>query len=206
MQLILNTNKQFMLDIETTGVDPAKEEVLQIAIVEINFENGLWSKGKVFNFFQNTEREPTSKFAKEHMQDLYKFCQNQPKVAATEVRQSIVDFCKDCGAIPPNIFFCGWNAGIFDIPFLAQHGYIVPAKYEEDRLVGDCHYRVYELSGAIQFFANLRHTNEVNPLIKESLRTVSAPKGNKHDALYDCERQIAILNGLLTLARKEKFT
>lgn len=195
-------NKQFMLDIETTGVDPLTEEVLQIAMIELNFVDGLWEKGKVFNFFQNTEREATSKFAKEHMQALYRFCQNQEKVPAAEVRKKIIAFCEECGAKSPNIFFCGWNVGIFDLPFLSHHGYLVPARYEEDRLVGDCHYRVYELSGAIQFYANTRGTNEVNPLIKEALKVVPAARGNKHDALYDCERQVSILNGLLTLAQR----
>lgn len=195
-----NTLKQFMLDIETTGVDPLQEEVLQIAMVELDFYAGLWRPGKKFNFFQNTKRDPTTKFAKEHMVDLYLHCQAQPFVPPEEVRKMMIDFCRDCGAEPPNIYFCGWNVGIFDIPFLAHHKYLQPAQYVEDRLVGDCHYRVYEMSGALQFFANVRGTNEVNPLIKEALKVAGSPKGNKHDALYDCERQIAILNGLLMLA------
>jgi len=193
-------NKQFMLDIETTGVDPRSEEVLQVAILELNFVNGYWEKGKVFNFFQHTDREPTTKFAREHMAELYKKCKEQEKVPAEEVRKRILAFCESCGVKSPNIYFCGWNVGIFDLPFLAHHGYLLPARYEEDQLIGDCHYRVYELSGAIQFFANVRGTNEVNPLIKEALKVVPAPKGNKHDALYDCERQLSILNGLLRMA------
>jgi hypothetical protein len=193
-------NKQFMLDIETTGVDIKTEEVLQIAMLELNFVDGFWQKGKAFNFFQHTDREPTSKFAREHMQELFKRCKEAEHVPAAEVRQKIIQFCEGCGAKSPNIFICGWNAGIFDLPFLSHHGYLMPARYEEDKLVGDCHYRVYELSGAIQFFANVRGTNEVNPLIKEALKVFPPPKGNKHDALYDCERQLAILNGLLQMA------
>lgn len=193
-------NKQFMLDIETTGVDPRTEEILQIAILELNFVNGFWEKGKVFNFFQCTDREPTTKFAREHMVELYKKCKDMERIPAAEVRKKILEFCEGCGVKSPNIYFCGWNVGIFDLPFLAHHGYLIPARYEEDQLIGDCHYRVYELSGAIQFFANVRGTNEVNPLIKEALKVFPAPKGNKHDALYDCERQLSILNGLLRMA------
>jgi uncharacterized protein YprB with RNaseH-like and TPR domain len=200
----INHDKLFMLDIETTGVDPLQEEVLQIAMLEMNFDGEFWQKGKTFNFFQNTLREPTTKFAKDHMQEIYAKCRMAPLVKPEEVRQKIISFCRECGAEPPNIFFCGWNAGIFDLPFLSHHGYIQPAKYINDKLVGDCHYRIYELSGALQLLANIRGSNEVNPLIKESHKLVPPPKeGARHDALFDCERQLTILNGLIKMGREK---
>lgn len=195
--------KQFMLDIETTGVDPQQDEVLQIAIVEMNFtSSGEWEMGRKFNFFQHTDRLPENVFSREHMQDLFSYCKTQPLVPANEVRLKIMEFFRQCGAKSPNVFICGWNVGIFDMPFLSHHGYLKPARYEEGRLVGDCHYRVYEIGGVLQFVANLRGKSEINPLINEALALCPVPnEGMRHDALYDCERQVQILNGLLRMAK-----
>jgi hypothetical protein len=197
----ITPNKLFMIDIETTGVDPLKEEVLQIALIEMNFLGGFWEKGKTFNFFQHTDRKPTTKFALDHMVEIYQKCNESPAVPPAEVRQQIVRFCRECGADAPNIFFAGWNAGIFDIPFLSHHGYIVPAKYENDQLVGDCHYRIFEISGALNLVANVRGHNEINSVLKEAQKMSPKLEGNRHDALYDCERQMNIINSLIRMMR-----
>jgi hypothetical protein len=197
----MTPNKLFMIDIETSSVDILTGEVLQIAIIEMNFLGGYWEKGKVFNFFQHTDLEPTSKFALEHMKELFDKCKKAAFVPPAEVRKQIVKFCTDCGAQAPNIFFAGWNAGIFDIPFLAHHGYLVPAKYENDQLVGDCHYRIYEISGAIQFVANVRGNNEINAVLKEAQKMSPKLDGAKHEAVFDCERQMHILNALIKMMR-----
>jgi DNA polymerase III epsilon subunit-like protein len=194
-------NKMFMIDIETSGVDPKKDEVLQIAILEMNFQQGFWVKGKTFNFFQHSDRKPTTKFTIEHMKEIFEKCNAAPLVPAEEVRQQILAFCKECGADAPNIFFSGWNAGIFDLPFLAHHGYLFPAKYENDQLVGDCHYRVYEISGALNLAANVKGTNEINIVLKEAQKMGPKLEGARHEALYDCERQMNILNALITMLR-----
>lgn len=194
-------NKLFMIDIETSGVDPQKDEVLQIAIMEMNFHDGYWAKGKTFNFFQHTDLKPTTKFTIEHMKEIFDRCNAAPLVPAAEVRKQILAFCKECGADAPNIFFCGWNAGIFDIPFLQHHGYLFAAKYENDQLVGDCHYRIYEISGALQLVANVRGNNEINTVLKEAQRMGPKLEGNRHEALYDCERQMHILNALIKMLR-----
>jgi hypothetical protein len=194
-------NKIFMLDIETTGVDPLKEEILQVAMIEMNFLGGFWEKGKSFNLFQHTDRKPTTKFALDHMKDIYEKCNNSPKLSPEQVRKKLIDFCEECGSSPPNIFFAGWNAGIFDIPFLAHHGYLVPAKYENDKLIGDCHYRVYEISGALNLVANVRGNNEINTILKEAQKMAPKLDGNRHDALFDCERQMHILNSLILMMR-----
>lgn len=196
--------KQFMLDIETTGVDYKIDEVLQIALVEMNFKSeGVWEKGRQFNFFQHTDREPEEKFAKEHMSGLFHRCQSLDRTPVEEVRQQILDFFKSCNAVPPNVYICGWNVGIFDIPFLDYHGYLKLAKYVGGKLTGDCHYRTYEINGALQFVANLKDKLEINALINEALMRCPVPEGQLHDALYDCERQIHILNGLLKIIKVE---
>lgn len=197
----MTPNKLFMIDIETTGIDPIKGKVMQIAIIEMNFLGGFWEKGKTFNFFQHIDEPPTTKFAIEHMKDIYERCNKSPYVEPAKVRKMIVDFCDECGATPPNIFFAGWNAGIFDIPFLAHHGYLVPAKYENDKLVGDCHYRIYEIAGALNLVANVRGNNEINTVLKEAQKMSPKLEGTRHEALYDCERQMHILNSLIKMLR-----
>jgi hypothetical protein len=197
----MNPNKLFMIDIETTGVDPRKEEVLQIAIIEMNFLGGFWEKGKTFSVYLHTDQKPTTKFALEHMKEIYEKCNKAPKVPNEEIRQSILKFCDDCGASPPNIFFAGWNAGIFDLPFLEHHKLLIPAKYENDQLVGDCHYRVYEISGALHLVANIRGNNEINTVLKEAQKMSPKLSGSRHEALFDCERQMHILNALIKMLR-----
>lgn len=199
--MAITPNKLFMIDIETTGVEPQKEVVLQLAIVEMNFIGGLWEKGKTFNFIQHTDRQPTTKFARDHMVELYAACNKAPFVPPAKVREDVLAFCKSCGAEPPNVFFAGWNAGIFDIPFLEYHGYLKTAKYIDDQLTGDCHYRVYEISGALQLVANVRGNNEINLVLKEAQKMSPKLEGARHDALYDCERQIHILNALIQMMR-----
>lgn len=190
-----------MLDIETTGVDPKKEEVLQIAIIEMNFIGGQWEKGKSFNYFQHTSRKPTTKFAIDHMKEIYAKCNQAAALPPAEVRAKILAFFEECGAQAPNIFLAGWNAGIFDVPFLEYHGYLVPAKYENDKLVGDCHYRIYEISGALNLVANVRGNNEINSILKEAQKMSPKLEGNRHDAIFDCERQLHILNALIKMMR-----
>lgn len=196
--------KQFMLDIETTGIDPNTEVVLQIAAIEMNFsKKGFWEKGRKFEFYQHTDRHPVTEFAIAHMQDIYAHCNSVAATPVDQARQKLLDFFSDCGAKSPNVFICGWNVGIFDLPFLAHHGYLIPAKYDEGVLVGDCHYRTYEISGAIQLVANLRGRTDVNPIIKEAEKRFPAPsEGNRHNALFDCERQINILNGLIQMGHE----
>ena len=194
-------SKLFMLDIETTGVDPLTEEVLQIALIEMNFVGGFWEKGKIFNVFIHSDRKPESKFALEHMKDIYERCNKVAVNSPAKVRDQILAFCDECGANPPNIFFAGWNAGIFDIPFLAHHGFLNPAKYINDKLTGDCHYRVYEISGALNLVANVRGHNEVNTILREAQKMSPKMEGSRHDALFDCERQMHILNALIKMMR-----
>jgi hypothetical protein len=197
--------KQFMLDIETTGVDPKTDDVLQIAIVEMSYTpEGYWEIGRQLNFFQNTKRQPENSFAREQMADLFAHCQQQPLVAVPDARQKILDFFKLCGAKSPHVYICGWHVGIFDLPFLAHHGYLNPARYEEGKLVGDCHYRVYDIGGVLQFVANLRGKSEINPLINETLSLFPVPQpGSRHDALFDCLRQVQVLNGLIKIVKEQ---
>src|SRR5690606_3769402 len=94
----IDMNKLFMIDIETTGVDPKTEHVMQIAMIEMTWATHEWTMGRSFNFFQHTSQTPTTKFHQEHMKELFARCNAAPLVPAPEVRQKILDFCRECGA------------------------------------------------------------------------------------------------------------
>lgn len=198
------SSRMFMIDIETTGIDPDCEEILQIAAVEMTFNaDGKWDSGREFNFYQHSDRKPDNDFSKKYLTELHKTCNEVDYTPEAEVRQALLDFFRECGASPPNVFLCGWNAGFFDLPFLIRKGYLVPPTWSNGKMQGDFHYRIYDLNGAIQFQANVDGKMEVNPYIKKAEGMSPKIEGSKHDALFDCRRQINILNGLLQIARSE---
>ena len=67
--------KHFMIDIETTGGDKQKDDILEIALVELEYRYPYWHQtGRVFHELLPYAGEPETVFAKENMSDLYKKC------------------------------------------------------------------------------------------------------------------------------------
>lgn len=202
--------KHFMLDIESTGIDSKKEDLLQIGILECDFDGRFWKPGRSFELIQHSDRKPESQFAKEHMAKLYEVCNRAPKWEAENIRWMILDFFTKCGATPPDVYLMGWNASNFDVPFLVDKGVLQPSYYEigpdgKDIRRGDFHYRIYELGGAISLIANKFPNTDRKHLCEEAKKLdqiVPLPQGKEHDALFDCYSQLKILNGLIELARQ----
>ena len=78
--------KHFMLDIESTGIDSSKEDLLQIGILEADFDGNKWVAGRTLEIIQHTDKKPESVFAKEHMAKLYEVCNRAPKWEAENIR------------------------------------------------------------------------------------------------------------------------
>ena len=203
--------KHFMVDIEATGIDPAKEDLLQIGILEVDLQQGYWVPGRKAVWWQHTDRKPESQFAKEHMAAIYEACNKVHWVDPKDMRQSINDFFTQCGAGGPDTYLMGWNASNFDVPFLIHKGVIKPSDYEtidgKDFRVGDFHYRIYELGGAVSLAQNALSLTD-RSLLCDKARDAGAvvggfemPEGKAHDALYDCYSQLRLLNGLIFLMR-----
>lgn len=199
-----------MLDIETTGIDPTSEDLLQIGVLEADFVNGSWVPGRSLVLYQHTSRSPGSEFAKKHMAELYKECNSRPYVPQRVLRQQLLEFFRECGiAKGIDTYLMGWNASNFDVPFLVNKGVLAPSRYEigpdgKDVFVGDFHYRIYEMGGAVSLVANVLNRNDRKRLLEEAEawgEEVSLPAGKEHDALYDCYKQLRILNGLIRMAR-----
>lgn len=208
--------KHFMIDIEATGIDPKKEELLQIGIVRVVFYAGQWVPEAEFQTLVHTDRQPESEFAKVHLADLMTRCRAMPIVEAQHTRAQVLDFFRRCGATGvTDTYMMGWNAASFDLPFLVAKEVLVPSSYETvdgvDRQVGDFHYRVYEMGGAIAYAQNIHNRGGGEPAygrdwVMTRAKELATGYGKhvitkEHDALWDCYDQINLLNGLIALGR-----
>src|SRR5690606_39907279 len=94
-------------------------------------------------------------------------------------------------------------------PFLVAKGCLHPSKYEtgpdgKDVRVGDFHYRIYELGGAVSLAQNVLGYSDRQALTeaaREAYPELELPEGKEHDAIYDCYRQLRMLNGLIRMTR-----
>jgi hypothetical protein len=207
------TEKMLMLDIETTGIDPACEDLLQIGMLEMTWEKDHWEGGKQLSYVVFSNRAPVTSFAREHMKGLYELCNVAPRLNVRFTRRVVLDFAQSCGQTPPNLRFCGWNAGIFDVPFLVAKGVLKPTGYKtvdgQDVRIGDFHYRIYDLQAALRFVADAfgvevaggSGQTAVAGLAKNPYQCPLPDGKTDHDALYDCVKQLNLLNDLLATVR-----
>jgi hypothetical protein len=207
---------KFMIDIETTGIDPETNDLLQIGIVAVRFaRDGYWHKGNSFQTFHHTDMVPQSEFAKEHMAELFEQCRKQPLAKPETIRGEIIDFCyKEIGR-PAMIHFMGWNAGIFDLPFLVNKSILWPPGYEtvngKDKKIGDFHYHVYDLNGSLDLLKNVL-MEDSSKKVQDYLDTLKGypkyelPKDTKeHDAVFDCINQLNTLNAAISVFKQAGF-
>lgn len=202
--------KHFVLDIEAVNTDKRRDDILQIAFLEVSFKNGYWQPGRTYNRFLRSEAQPESQFAKENMVDLFKLCNSLEPYLVADVRQEILTYFRECGARPPYIYLMGWNATMMDIPFIEEQGFLRPFYRETingiDTPTGDYHYRVYEQSGSIglaQCLLGIQERNELVSTAFDAYPEIIMPPGKQHDALFDCYQQIRIENGLIRIIRKK---
>jgi len=205
--------QMFMLDIESTGVDKDRDDIIEIGIIEM-FKHGYYwlLTGKQIRLVLHTDKQPESAFSKENMSNLFKEANEAPMLSPQQVRSKLLEFFEWCGCTgAKDVFFCGWNAGMFDVPFLVKKGYLHESGYDldpndssKDIITGDFHYRIYELAGAIQLMSDILEFSPtlVREMAEESCPTGHLPEGQRHDAIYDCFRQVNILNGLIKLGRQ----
>lgn len=207
-----------MVDIEATGIDWHKEDLLQLAVLEVDydFKSGWWVPGKYFQTLQFTNRQPTSEFAKEHLAALYQLCNHTQPILPETLRSQLLNFFRSCGTKGvEDTFLMGWNASNFDIPFLVHKGVLVPSSYVtgpdgKDRQEGDFHYRIYEIGGAIQFAIDVTgggiQREELLKLAREGgsqYRKEAHVPQKDHDALFDCYDQLDLVNGLISFVEDE---
>lgn len=198
-----------MIDIEATGIQPEKEELLSIGILEATWDGQFWKPGRSKEWIVRCERQPESEFAQREMAALFAKCNAAPEMSSQRLRWEVLQFLRACGTSGPlDTYMMGWNASNFDLPFLAAKGLLDGCHYEmvdgKDQLVGDYHYRVYEIGGAVSLAQNACKEADREKLIADARAKAPdsfVPEGKKHDALWDCYDQLKLLNGLIIMAR-----
>lgn len=217
--------RHYMIDIETTGTNKDTDDILEIGIVPIELDDeGYWEimwkdnpkdlvsprEFEELHLTLYSPRQPENVFAKEHMAELYERCNKiSPEYNYNWAKLKIQEFLHKDEKGPK--FFMGWNASNFDVEFLIQKEILEPSRYVEidgkEVLQGDAHYRVYEQTGALNLVLNFTGFSKKTlfALMGESIPEhieVELPEGKEHDALYDCYKQINMMNGLIALARR----
>jgi len=199
-----------MLDIEATGTNFKKDKILEVALVELRYQYPFWSwTGNIYNSKIHYPGQPETIFAKEKMAELYKKCNELPPSRNYDcVSKEMKAYLHAKNSDPKMIM--GLNASTYDVPFIFEAGLLSPASHVDDgtgkeKLVGDVHYRIFEMTGAINLiecttgFSKDTIKNialEINPMKLEQ------PKGKEHDALFDCYKQVNLMNGLIELSRR----
>lgn len=191
-----------MIDIEATGIDPDREE---------DWDGSEWVAGRSKEWFLRCDREPQSEFAREHMVELFRKCNAAPLLTIERLRWELLEFFRACGTKDcSDTFMMGWNCSNFDLPFLIAKGVLMAGRYEtvdgKDQMVGDFHYRIYEMGGAVSLAQNARGEKDRAKLLEQARSLDCRPylpkTGKKHDALYDCYAQLQLLNALIVLAKR----
>ena len=195
----------FMLDIETTGLDKEKDDVLEIGVVHMKMDkSGVFVPGESFSQIFPTTKEP-SDWAKQHpaQVEFYDKCRmlhqddSSNRIRAEYGRRELTELKKHKGEDKlPSI--CGLNVINFDLLFLVKKGFLREEDYS---------YRIFDVTPVIDFVMlafNMR--KEVRtPLVDKAFISGALvggmPDGTAHGALWDCYRQIKMLNGFLQMAR-----
>jgi len=202
---------KFMIDIETTGVNFEKDQLLEIGIVALTLENGFYRPGGIFHKYQYCDRQPTSEFAKKYQVELYGKCNNAPNVPVEKMRELILEFLGKHNYQGVDTIFVGKAAGFFDMRFLDHHGYLKGPSYKmingKETQYGDFSHRVDDITtlhnvNSIVFgvkrkdfssaCANIDHTINMDELKNQA---------GEHNAIYDCMSQLKELNGYMKLMR-----
>jgi oligoribonuclease (3'-5' exoribonuclease) len=200
----------FMLDIETSGLDKEKDDILELTFVHMTKDDkGLYKPGEELTLTFPSEKTPSEWAAKHPAQvDLHKRSnalwdsmqpeEKTPQFTSHHARQMTLEFFKKCGYEGKRPMVCGLNVGNFDLDFLIRKGFIEEKDYG---------YRLYDLTSVVEHWADVmgfpseQRTSFIDELQVEGATRTSLPEGSAHGSRWDCHRQIQMLNGSLILAR-----
>lgn len=186
--------KHFMVDIETCGLDPSYDDVLQIGILEVNEVGDYYEPGHAFCRTLHTSQKPSEFIANMH-RDLLPICNRTPMAYPSAIRAEILQFFKTCGAGNDKpVSLMGQNLMSLDVPFLLAKALLMKH---------DFHYRVFELMPIARVASKLLREDvaTVYKMAAEACPEIQ-PTGKPHEALYDCYTQLRTLNGIIRLIRR----
>lgn len=199
--------KYFMLDIETMGTDFERDDIIQIALLELNQNaEGLYAPGRAYERNLFTAQKPQNDWIANQHKDKLEVCRKLPWLSAPWIRADVRQFFKNCGVEEPAMLM-GLNATTFDIPYMVAKGFLQkPSQDKNNKLVGDYHYRIYELKGAYNLAQDVLGIDSKTLFARAGLACpeIQLPEGKTHEALYDCYLQTKVLNGMIRLLRNAR--
>lgn len=180
-----------MLDCEMTGLDPKKDDVIQISALKLEYIEGRYQRPATmndedgeFNLFVHTDLAPTSEFARKYMTEVYRKA-NESKVDYKTARSLLEQWLGEWkGKVSP----CG-DCVPTDILFLYMKNVIDLSHYDGDTPVdGFFHYEFFDM-------------NSIKAVAREKVghkfdRDVERLAGD-HDGLIDCKNQLAEMNAII---------
>lgn len=135
-----------------------------------------------------------------------------------EARQQLLSWLEECKFELP-VKLVGQNAGTFDLPWLNYFGILMKLERDKDNnSIGEAHYRVYDLNSVVEFTADVEQLDRTDvqriaeiygkksckfPEIeqtREQIETYGEMNFDSHNSLFDCYKQLQILNGLIRMA------
>lgn len=174
-----------MIDCEMTGLNVAKDDVIQIAALKLRREgNAYIAHGAPFNVFLHTDLQPTSEFARTHMAEVYRKA-NEATTTYPEAADALKAWLGDWWSRVTPVGDCVPT----DIMFLAAKGVITTSYYEQDTPIPGTFFYEYFDMNAIKLVAR----SKVGFKFDKELKMLPGA----HDALIDCYNQLTELNAIL---------
>lgn len=179
--------KLVMVDCEFSGLDPKKDDLLQVAMVKLQLVGDQYEAlDEPLNVFLKSNLRPTRPFHHEFLTHVFDAC-NESEITCVDLKEIIHDWMgSDWVGVTP----CG-ECVPCDIEFLYVKDCLDRPGFDEDDqpLKGTFHYEYFDLN-APKLIARHRYG--------EKLKPSNLDEDNIHDALVDCYNQLKELNFYLT--------
>lgn len=175
-----------MCDLEMTGVNCFRDEILQIAMVKCELDKKTVQYkpvGEVFNIHLHSSLSPTKPFHHEHLTEAYKKS-NASNIGLLDARRMVRAFLAEDGWLGLPI---SGDCVTTDLMFLVQNKIVDLGDYDEkdNHLEGTFDYRILDINPIG------RHMRSLGC---RPFHEVQSAKLKAHDALNDCFNQIEELN------------
>jgi len=180
-----------MLDCEMTGLDPKKDDIIQLTALKLEWNGKAYARPDYFdddestlNLFIHTDLAPTSDFARKHLTEIYRKA-NESKIDYKMARSLLEQWL---GTWKGKVSPCG-DCVPTDVLFLYMKNVIDLSHYDGDTPVdGTFHFEFFEMN-SLKAVARQKAGRKVD-------RDVPRLPGD-HDALVDCKNQLAEMNAII---------
>lgn len=176
-----------MIDLEMTGVNPDTDDVLQIAMLQLELDekHKAYKATKSLNAFLKHKGSPTRDFDKKYLSHVYKRCNKSP-LTPKAFKRTMHDWLGDLkGKVTPT-----GDCVPCDVEFLYRSGCADRNYFDENdnSVEGSFHYEFFEI-------------NPLKIIAREILgeKDLVEKPHQEHDALGDCRNQLLELNKCLSI-------